>query len=231
MILIEQSSTAQPSKAPINQRSPPDNVDVPPAPPAYREQEEALIDALRSPADESEPLLPAKHRPSSAVRLWRAVAIAVTVILLFLVVTVSLVLFNRPHEEVTIVNRDVAVPKTNHILQFAPKGWPLPSDGTARECVGGQDWEPHPSPDFSFFPHWGRTTFKVPLSPGLFMIARGSSYTGSLTIVDSPELRGDYAHVEVLASYGDRGVLDHSNVCLLQRENISAGVGIFVSEF
>ncbi len=101
-----------------------------------------------------------------------------------------------------------------------------------QDCVLVADWTVIPASQVTQqrpFPHTAQATLVLPVSSELlYFLSRGPLSRGSISYVVGEE-SSDVVDVRVEVSYTSPDVLHLMKVCLLQRDEVNNGVGIYVS--
>lgn len=112
----------------------------------------------------------------------------------------------------------------------------IPADLTTHECVGDEygGWpgsydNMQESISSLYSAH---ASFELPVqSAVLFLLSRGSRYSGRLDISVSEELDSKTVAVNITSKSYHRNMIDETRVCRVTRGSNENGVGIFVSPF
>lgn len=195
---------------------------------------------------ESAPLVPpAMHpyntnREPATKRFCEAFVIAVCIYIGIGIITSGIsVQIHRSHGRVSSNSSIRGSSKPYRDAQYYQQDWdwydgevgrPLPGDGTAERCIGGNDWtSDNDLPPSGYpYPYAAHHAFKISGDiESLYMLARGSLSHGNIDIVTSDTEEDVKINVTVL--YHTQNALDRASVCLVHRDLKAAGLGIFVS--
>ncbi|KAG2153221.1 hypothetical protein DEU56DRAFT_773780 [Suillus clintonianus] len=151
------------------------------------------------------------YRPSPAQRFWKAFGVAVLIWFLVAAFTNSAV--------------DMAFNHASRHFRTGEPPHPAPQDGTVHHCISGPDWTLS-NQGLSHFPNCAESFLEFPVdSDAIYLFTRGSQQSGRIDIVQSTEPT-DKVGVHVRVGYHAREMLDHANVCHIERKTNEHGIGI-----